>query len=245
MEHKPPDVPIRVWVAGCATGEEAYTAAILFQEQIEKTDRRQTLQIFATDLDEDSINVARRGVYPKSIAADVPPASLKRFFTEEGSSYRVKNSIRETLVFAKHNLVRDAPFSKLDLVCCRNVLIYMDTTLQKKLIPMFHYTLNPGGSSSSAKASRSGPSPTCLRPWTPGTRSSGASPWRSATSPEAADLGFYPQPGGGRDKPRPVKPGHDTAKIVEQVILRDYSLPCVLVDEEFNASISTATRAAT
>ncbi len=110
-----------------------------------KDERHHPLQIFATDLDEESINVGRRGVYPKSIAADVGPARLKRYFTEEGNSYKIRNNIRETIVFAKHDLTKDSPFSKLDLVCCRNVLIYMDSVLQKKLIPMFHYTLNPGG----------------------------------------------------------------------------------------------------
>jgi len=144
VEEKPPEIPLRIWVAGCATGEEAYTVAILFQEEVAKNERHRPVQIFATDLDEESINVARRGIYPKSIAADVSATRLKRFFTEEGNSYKIKNNIRESIVFAKHNLVKDAPFSKLDLVCCRNVLIYMDNSLQKKLIPMFHYTLNPG-----------------------------------------------------------------------------------------------------
>lgn len=235
VAHKPSEVPIRIWVAGCATGEEAYTAAIVFQEQLAKTGRRQTLQVFATDLDEDAISVARRGVYPKSIVADVPAASLKRFFTEEGNSYRVKNGTREMLVFAKHNLIRDAPFSKLDLVCCRNVLIYMDTTLQKKLIPMFHYTLNPGGCLFLGESESIRTFADLFAPLDVKHKIFRHKPAEIAYEPQTAEIGFYPQPGAGRDRPRPEKRGFDTAKIVEQVILRDYSLPCVLVDGEFNA----------
>jgi len=145
VNQKAPDSFIRVWVAGCATGEEACSIAIMLYEEITRSEKHFTVQVFATDIDEESIETGRHGQYSRSIAGDVSPARLKRFFTEENNHYKVKSMIREMIVFAKHNLTKDSPFSKLDLLCCRNVLIYMDSTLQKKLIPMFHYTLNPGG----------------------------------------------------------------------------------------------------
>ncbi len=146
VEQKPPEMPLRVWVAGCATGEEAYTVAIL----LPRGDRPRASGTGSCrssppiSMRSPSIS-ARRGLYPKSIAADVSLGPAATVLHGEGNSYKIKNSIRENIVFAKHDLIKDAPFSKLDLLCCRNVLIYMDTTLQKKLIPMFHYTLNPGG----------------------------------------------------------------------------------------------------
>jgi two-component system CheB/CheR fusion protein len=145
VSQKAPDSFIRIWAAGCATGEEAYSIAMILYEEITRIQKHFSIEIFATDIDEESIETGRRGQYPKSIAGDVSPARLKRFFIEENNHYKIKSVIREMMVFAKHNLTKDSPFSKLDLLCCRNVLIYMDSTLQKKLIPMFHCTLNPGG----------------------------------------------------------------------------------------------------
>ncbi|MCR4290033.1 MAG: PAS domain-containing protein [Candidatus Scalindua sp.] len=136
---------IRVWVPGCATGEEAYSIAIIFAEMIEKSQKRLNVQIFATDIDDDSIEYARAAIYPDSIAADISKERLKRFFIKEDSTYKVKKQIREMLVFATQSLIKDPPFSRLDLVSCRNVLIYMDTVLQKKILPIFHYTLNKNG----------------------------------------------------------------------------------------------------
>ncbi|MBC8550354.1 MAG: PAS domain-containing protein, partial [Candidatus Brocadiales bacterium] len=136
---------IRVWVSGCATGEEAYSIAIIFAEMIEKSQKHLNVQIFATDIDEDSIEYARAAIYPDSIAADISKERLKRFFIKEDSTYKVKKQIREMLVFATQSLIKDPPFSRLDLVSCRNVLIYMDTVLQRKILPLFHYTLNKNG----------------------------------------------------------------------------------------------------
>jgi two-component system CheB/CheR fusion protein len=234
VEQKPPTVPLRIWVPGCATGEEAYTVAILFHEQVGKDDRRHLVQIFATDLDEDSINVARRGVYPKSVAADVTPARLKRFFTEEGNSYRIKNNIRETIVFAKHNLTKDAPFSKLDLVCCRNVLIYMDGILQKKLIPMFHYTLNAGGHLFLGESESIGAFADLFTPVDARHKVFRRKPVETGYEPQMADLGYHPPAEATRERTRLARPRRDMAEVAERVILRDYSLPCVLVDEDFN-----------
>ena len=138
---------IRVWVPGCATGEEAYSIAILLHERIETLKLLLKVNIFATDIDRKSIEQARSGSYPASIAADITPERLARFFTQEeaGGAYRISKSIRDMLVFSEQNVVKDPPFSKLDLISCRNLLIYMGEELQKKLIPLFHYALNPGG----------------------------------------------------------------------------------------------------
>jgi two-component system CheB/CheR fusion protein len=138
---------IRAWVPGCSTGEEAYSLAIIFKEVVEtiKPARNLTLQLFATDLDREAIERARLGVYPANIAADVSPKRLARFFVEEDRGYRVNKEIREMVVFAPQNVIMDPPFTRLDIVSCRNLLIYLAPELQKKLIPLFHYTLNPGG----------------------------------------------------------------------------------------------------
>ena len=136
---------IRVWVPGCASGEEAYSLAILLYECQERTAKRYKVQIFATDLDRQAIEVARKGLYPKGIAADLRPDRLARFFAEENHGYRIAKEIREMVIFAPHNLISDPPFTKLDLLSCRNLLIYLDASLQKRLVPMFHYALRPHG----------------------------------------------------------------------------------------------------
>ncbi len=139
---------IRVWVPGCSTGEEAYSLAILLRERMEELKESFKVQIFATDIDRESIDFARAGIYPSSIVADVSPERLAYFFDQEhpeSTTYRIHKSIRDMLVFSEHDLVKDPPFSKLDLISCRNLLIYMGPELQKRLIPMFHYAVNPGG----------------------------------------------------------------------------------------------------
>ena len=144
---KPAGSAVRVWTAGCSTGEEAYSIAILLAEHMEAIKTRYAIQLFATDIDSHAIATARAGLYPANIAADVSPERLARFFTLEasGSAYRVHKGIRDLLVFSEQNIIKDPPFSRLDLISCRNLLIYMDTELQKKLIPLFHYALKPEG----------------------------------------------------------------------------------------------------
>ena len=138
---------LRAWVPGCATGEEAYTLAICFKEMMEriKPDHDLTLQIFATDLSQEAINKAREAIYPANIAADVSPERLSRFFDRVGDGYQVVKTIREMVIFARQNLIMDPPFTKLDILSCRNLLIYMTSELQRKIIPLLHYSLNPGG----------------------------------------------------------------------------------------------------
>jgi two-component system CheB/CheR fusion protein len=145
FEGKNSDDTIRIWVPACATGEEAYSIAMLLREAMPKSYSAPKLQIFASDIDEHSLNVARIGRYPASIAKDVPPKRLARFFTREDGSYRVVSDLREVCLFSLHDLLRDAPFSKLDLISCRNLLIYLSTELQNRVIPLFHYALKDEG----------------------------------------------------------------------------------------------------
>ena len=138
---------LRAWSAGCSTGEEAYSLAMVFKEALGAVgpSANFTLQIFATDLDSDAIDKARAGIYPANISADVAPERLQRFFVEEGNGYRVGKEIREMVTFATQNVIMDPPFTKLDLIICRNLLIYLTPELQRKLLPLFHYSLLPGG----------------------------------------------------------------------------------------------------
>jgi two-component system CheB/CheR fusion protein len=138
---------VRVWVAGCSTGEEAYSIAILLQEHMEALQQSYTVQVFATDIDAHAIALARAGFYPVGIAADLSPQRLARFFTAEpdATGYRIHKSIRDMLVFSEQDLIKDPPFSKLDLITCRNLLIYLSGELQRRLMPLFHYALNPQG----------------------------------------------------------------------------------------------------
>jgi two-component system CheB/CheR fusion protein len=138
---------LRAWVTGCSTGEEAYSLAIVFKEALERTEIRKnlSLQIFATDLDIDAIEIARRGIFSSNMVADVSAERISRFFTFEADSYRVNTAIREMVVFAPQNVIKDPPFTKLDILMCRNVLIYMEPELQNKLIKLFNYSLNSGG----------------------------------------------------------------------------------------------------
>lgn len=143
---KPAGSVIRVWSPGCAIGEEAYSIAILLQEHLEVLEHSFKIQIFATDIDSQAITLARSGRYPASIANDISPERLARFFTTEpDGSYRIHKNIRDLLIFSVHNVIKDPPFGKLDLISCRNLLIYMNRNLQKRLIPLLHYALNPGG----------------------------------------------------------------------------------------------------
>ncbi|MFT5286445.1 MAG: two-component system CheB/CheR fusion protein [Planctomycetota bacterium] len=143
--RRPSGAVIRAWSTGCSTGEEAYSLAILMAERMEELRISFAVQVFATDIDPGAIATARTGIYPASITADVSPERLARFFTAEpnGSSYRIHKGIRDMLVFSEQDVIKDPPFSKLDLISCRNLLIYMGSALQRKLIPLFHYALKP------------------------------------------------------------------------------------------------------
>lgn len=145
VRAKEPDAPLRVWSAGCATGEEAYSLGILIREQLAAAQKNCPVQIFATDVDENALEVARQGIYPEGISTDVSPARLARFFTRKDDAYQVGKQLRETVIFARQNLINDPPFSKLDLIVCRNVLIYLEPDVQKKVISLLHFALNERG----------------------------------------------------------------------------------------------------
>jgi len=139
--------PLRVWVIGCSTGEEAYSLAMVFSEVADRLSQPHplTLQIFASDLSPDAIAAARRGIYPLSISAHVSPARRARFFSQHETYYQINQNIRDMVLFAQHDVVLDPPFTRLDLIACRNLLIYFDSLLQRRLLPLFHYSLRPGG----------------------------------------------------------------------------------------------------
>jgi two-component system CheB/CheR fusion protein len=149
MASRPPDAhreeAIRIWTPGCATGEEAYSVAIALLEFLGENAGGVPIQIFATDVSEAAIETARIGTYPESIAEDVSPERLRRFFTRTEASYKINKQVRDMCIFARQDLTRDPPFSRVDLIMCRNVLIYLSNTLQKRLMGMFHYALKPTG----------------------------------------------------------------------------------------------------
>jgi chemotaxis protein methyltransferase CheR/two-component system CheB/CheR fusion protein len=147
LEKYPEGKELRAWVTACSTGEEAYSLAMTVMDLLDELNpkARFKLQIFATDLDEDAINIARQGFYPLSIEADITPTQLERYFIKDDRGYRINKKIRDMIIFAPQNIIMDPPFTKLDIVTCRNLLIYLGPELQKKLIPLFHYTLNSNG----------------------------------------------------------------------------------------------------
>ncbi len=145
FEDKVADDEVRVWVTGCSTGEEAYSIAILLREHMDKLQVVPTVKIFATDIDEAAMRIARSAHYPANSVKDVVPERLKRFFVQEAGSYRLAKDLRDMCVFSTHSVIRDPPFSRLDLISCRNLLIYLKPGLQGQIIPLFHYALRPGG----------------------------------------------------------------------------------------------------
>ena len=236
LTAKPHQGNIRVWVPGCATGEEAYSVAMLFMENMTKMKKRFNIQVFATDIDNDAIEYARHGVYPDRIAKDVSHERLKQFFVGEENTYTVKKQIREMVVFAMQNMVKDPPFSKLDLICCRNVLIYMDTILQKKALPLFHYTLSPGGFLFLGTSETIGD---CADRF-----SSVDTKWKIfKRKDELLDIGLeHPISSLYNTGTESVKAGikvsppaaNNICQLAERAIMRNYAPPCVVVDEKFD-----------
>lgn len=147
IQSRPEGSMLRVWVVGCSTGEEAYTLAIILQESLDDLGKSETIQfqIFATDTDSDAIDVARTGKYPSNIEMDVSPERLERFFIKKDETYQINQKLRDRVTFAVHNIIRDPPFAHIDILSCRNLLIYLSPEMQKKLIQLFHYALDPNG----------------------------------------------------------------------------------------------------
>jgi len=143
--EKRTDEPVRCWVLGCSTGQEAYSIAMSFVEATDAAPRARPLQVFATDLNDALLDKARHGLYARSLVGEITPERLRRFFVEEDGGYRIIKSLRDMVVFARQNVIVDPPFSRMDIVSCRNVLIYLEPSLQKRVLPTFHYALRPGG----------------------------------------------------------------------------------------------------
>ena len=141
------DKCLRVWSAACSTGEEAYSLGMLLSDQAQLSGPSVEihLQLFATDIDDRSLEIARAGIYPEAIITDVPPTRLRQYFVKEQNHYRMQKELRERILFARHNILRDPPFSRLDLISCRNLMIYLDRDIQVEVLRMFHFALNPGG----------------------------------------------------------------------------------------------------
>ncbi|HTL73574.1 MAG TPA: chemotaxis protein CheB [bacterium] len=235
LASRTPGQTLRAWVPGCSTGEEAYSLAIVFKEAVEKLKSKEkfSLQIFATDLDKDAIEKARQGVFPANIAADVSEARLKRFFTKESGTYRLRKEIREMVTFAPQNLIMDPPFTKLDILSCRNLLIYLTPDVQKKLIPLFHYSLKPGGILFQGSAETIGDGTALFTPLSGKSRlfrrtESIVRPTQIAF-PTAFSAG---QAINSELQHAATKPPESLQALADQLVLHQYAPPAVLTNEE-------------
>ena len=230
---RPAGGTLRAWSVGCSTGEEAYSLAIAFKEALDRIEPAEkfTLQIFATDLDRDAIDRARQGSYPANIAADVSAERLRRFFVKEESGYRVGKEIRETITFATQNLIMDPPFTKLDLLVCRNLLIYLAPELQKKLLPLFHYSLTAGGglflgSAETVSAFADLFAPLSLKQRIFRRRESVLPPEKLLFPPS-----FVPAaPGTHKESPM-LKPAANLQSLADRLLLQQFSPPAVLAND--------------
>jgi two-component system CheB/CheR fusion protein len=234
LASRPAGHALRAWVPGCSTGEEAYSLAIVFKEAMEdvKPPKKFTLNVFATDLDKDAIDKARQGVYPANIAADISPERLKRFFVKVEHGYRVATEIREMVVFAPQSLTQDPPFTKLDLLSCRNLLIYLAPEMQKKLMPLFHYTLSPGGILFLGSAETVGGFTDLFASLGGKTRLYRRT--ESGKRPEAIEFPpafAAPSPAGTEPRPETKTPP-SLQSMADQLVLNLYSLPAVLVNDK-------------
>jgi two-component system CheB/CheR fusion protein len=223
---------IRVWVPGCATGEEAYSIAMCLLEFCEEKMRDERVQIFGTDIDDDSIQYARRGVYPANIALDVSPERLQRFFVQKNNEYQIARRIRDMLVFSRHNVLRDAPFSHLDLVSCRNLLIYLQPNAQKRVLRTLHYALNPTGHLLLGTSETVGDAPELFSPV---DRKNKIYVKKLVAPQVALDLGFgAPAPLEPTREPSPTRPTLNLQGLADRKVLELYGPPGVVVSENFD-----------
>lgn len=229
-----PGGTLRAWVAGCSTGEEAYSLAIAFKEVMEKLKPKKSFkfQIFASDLDKDAIDKARQGFFLENISADVTAEQLRRYFTKEDKGYRVRTEIREMVIFSPHSLILDPPFTKLDFMSCRNLLIYLTQEMQKKLLPLFHYCLNPGGVLVLGSAETIGHFTDLF-----GTVNAKCRIYRrmdTSLRPERIEFpsSFAPALTDGRTEQAATKSYQSLQSLAEQLILHRYSPPSVLANEQ-------------
>ncbi len=233
LADRPSGQALRAWVPGCSTGEEAYSLAIELREALDelKPKRNLQIQIFATDLDKDAIEKARQGVFPSNISADVSAARLKRFFTKEEHGYRVRKEIRELVIFAPQNLILEPPFTKLDILSCRNLLIYLTTDVQKKLIPLFHYSLNPGGILFQGSAETIGEFANLFTPLVGKSRIFRRK--ESILRPEQIVFpsSFSAGPPAGTEVRSATKPPTSLQSLADELVLQHYAPPAVLTND--------------
>jgi two-component system, chemotaxis family, CheB/CheR fusion protein len=235
LKNKAEDYVFRVWVAGCATGEEAYSIAMTFRECMDAARHSFRVQIYSTDIDEDAIAVARGGVYPANIAIDVSPERLRRFFLKEENGFRIKKEIREMVVFAVQDVIKDPPFTRLDLLSCRNLLIYFEPELQNRLIPVFHYALSQGGFLFLSPSESIGKFTDLF---TPVDRKWKFYTTRYSLSPRIAGV-YNISPATtptGRGAPDLVVKPHETnfVELTRGILLESYAPPSVITDEQGN-----------
>ena len=221
---------------GCATGEEAYSIAILFREFMDETKQEYKVQIYSTDIDEDSIAVARSGLYPANIGIDLSPERLRRFFIKEEAGFRIKKEIREMVIFATQNVVKDPPFTKLDLLSCRNLLIYLEPELQGRLIPTFHYALKPGGILCLSPSESIGSFTDLFTPISKKWKF--YKPKESLSTPRTVNAGMLAWSGNSIERVsdevlREVK-GTNFPELTKQVLLQAFAPPSVVTDEKGN-----------
>jgi two-component system CheB/CheR fusion protein len=230
VSAQPEKEEIRVWSAGCSTGEEAYSVAMLLNDQLQLDNSAASMQVFATDIDERAICIGRAGLYPQAIVTDVPPTRLRHYFIKEDDHYRIRKELREKVLFAKHSLLSDPPFSQIDLIVCRNLLIYLDREVQREILQMFHFALRPGGflflgSSESADA--------CHELFAPVDKrnrifraKTGANSRRTPTMPR----GGYVRSNVSREAPQSSAPRKLSFADIHQRALEQSAPPSVIVD---------------
>ncbi len=231
------DEPIRVWVPGCSTGEEAYSIAIVLLEFLADQPTKAAIQIFGTDVSDRTIDKARAGLYPDSIAHDLSPERLRRFFSRFDGGYRISKALRERCVFARQDLTRDPPFSKLDLIVCRNLLIYLDQSAQRKVLGVFHYALKPNGFLVLGRSETVGPNADLFgvaekRFKIYSKKRVAIRPGMEFRSPEPV-LPEEPRPASPLRSSNPERPGNDLAAEVSRFLIDRYAPAGVVVDGHF------------
>ncbi len=234
LDQLEPKQALRVWVPGCSTGEEVYSLVIIIKECLAKAGKDVPLQVFGTDIDKVAVDKARAGLYPASIAADVTPERLVRYFSEESGFYRVAKELRDPVVFSVQDVMKDPPFSRLDLLCCRNLLIYLDGAAQKKLLPLLHYTLKPQGMLFLGSSESIGGFADLFKVWDKKWKIYSRKPTSGAirqiidfpTGPVTRDTA-----GGDMDQSAPVFDEADLAKEARNLVLSEFSPATVIVDQ--------------
>ena len=236
LAGKPAGYVFRAWVAGCATGEEAYSIAILLRELMEESGADFKIQLYGTDIDETAIRLARAGRYPSNIVQDVEPGRLRRFFVKDESGYRVQKTIRETVVFAVQNILRDPPFSNLDLLSCRNLMIYVKPEPQNRLISSFHFALKPGGVLFLSTSETTGNHPDLFTPLDRKWKLYRATGGRRPAHQAPADVAPTPAHGEDATAGAPVTKGSATslAELCERLLIQFYAPTALITDLQGN-----------